>query len=85
LAAVWEVNGISYVDNGGALPVSQEGGDYINLGATNVNGNTFVSTAFGLNYILGEHSQIAGVWEFPLTERKDLFLNRTTITCSLIY
>jgi hypothetical protein len=42
LAAVWEINGISYTGNGTALGTSQEGGDYINLGATNVNGNTFV-------------------------------------------
>lgn len=83
LSAVAELNGIVYTKSGQALPLNIEGGDWINLGATNVAGNNFISTAFGANYRVNRCLSVAGVWEFPITGRKDLMDSRTTVTLTL--
>ncbi|WP_339727746.1 hypothetical protein [uncultured Gimesia sp.] len=83
LSAIAELNGIVYTKSGQALPLNVEGGDWINLGSTNVAGNNFISTAFGANYRLNRCLSVAGVWEFPITGRKDLMDSRTTVTMTL--
>lgn len=83
LSAIAELNGIVYTKSGQALPLNIEGGDWINLGSTNVAGNNFISTAFGANYRLNSCLSVAGVWEFPITGRKDLMDSRTTVTLTL--
>jgi|GEM_PF-399948 len=83
LSALAELNGIVYTKSGQALPLNIEGGDWINLGSTNVAGNNFISTAFGANYRLNSCLSVAGVWEFPITGRKDLMDSRTTVTLTL--
>lgn len=83
LSAVAELNGIVYTKSGQALPLNVEGGDWINLGSSNVAGNNFISTAIGANYRLNRCLSVAGVWEFPITGRKDLMDNRTTVTLTL--
>lgn len=81
-----EMNGIHYTESGTRLPgVTVEGGDLINLGAGDVAGNDFISLAFGGVYKFSESLQLSGAWEFPLTQRKDLFESRTTISLSVIY
>ncbi len=84
--ALLEMNGIQYTRSGGLLPgVTTEGGDLINLGAGDVAGNHFLSLAVGAVYKLSESVHLGGAWEFPLTQRKDLFESRTTATLSFIY
>ncbi len=83
LSAVAELNGIVYTKSGQALPLNIEGGDWINLGSSNVAGNNFISTAIGANYRLNSCLSVAGVWEFPITGRKDLMDSRTTVTLTL--
>lgn len=80
-----ELNGIQYVNDGDRLPLSVEGGDLINLGSTDVSGNTFVSLAVGATQKINENLQVGGAWEFPITGRQDLMDNRVTATISLIY
>ncbi len=83
LSAVAELNGIVYTKSGQALPLNIEGGDWINLGSSSVAGNNVVTTAFGANYRLNSCLSVAGVWEFPISNRKDLLDSRTTVTLTL--
>ncbi|QDT89126.1 hypothetical protein [Gimesia algae] len=83
LSAVAELNGIVYTKSGQALPLSIEGGDWINLGSSSVAGNNVVTTAVGANYRLNSCLSVAGVWEFPISNRKDLLDSRTTVTLTL--
>jgi hypothetical protein len=86
LYVLWELTGVEIVESGSRLPgVTVEGGDLINLGAGNVAGNHFISTAFGLTYKFSPNLEAAAAYEFPITNRKDLMSNRTTLTMSLIY
>lgn len=85
LSAIAELNGIVYTKSGQALPLSIEGGDWINLGSSSVAGNNVVTTAFGANYRVNRCLSLAGVWEFPLSNRKDLLDSRTTITLTLTF
>lgn len=83
LSAVAELNGIVYTKSGQALPLNIEGGDWINLGSSSVAGNNVVTTAIGANYRLNSCLSLAGVWEFPISNRKDLLGSRTTATLTL--
>ncbi|WP_417383993.1 hypothetical protein [Gimesia sp.] len=83
LSAVAELNGIVYTKSGQALPLNIEGGDWINLGSSSVAGNNVVTTAIGANYRLNSCLSVAGVWEFPISNRKDLMDSRTTATLTL--
>lgn len=83
LSAVAELNGIVYTKSGQALPLNIEGGDWINLGSASVAGNNVITTAFGANYRFNRCLSMAGVWEFPITSRKDLLDSRTTVTLTL--
>ncbi|WP_298859991.1 hypothetical protein [uncultured Gimesia sp.] len=83
LSAIAELNGIVYTKSGQALPLNIEGGDWINLGSSSVAGNNVVTTAFGANYRLNDCLSVAGVWEFPISNRKDLLDSRTTVTFTL--
>ena len=83
LSAVAELNGIVYTKSGQALPLNIDGGDWINLGSSSVAGNNVVTTAIGANYRLNSCLSLAGVWEFPISNRKDLLDSRTTVTMTL--
>lgn len=85
LSALAEMNGIVYTRSGGTFPANYEGGDWINLGSTNVAGNNVITMAFGADYKLNDCLSFAGVWEFPITNRKDLLDSRTTITLTLTF
>lgn len=82
---LWELNGFQYTANGGRLPVSVEGGDLINLGATMVDCNSFVTTALGASLHLSDSLNLAAAFEFPISKQKDLMENRTTVTLSWSY
>ncbi len=71
-----EANGITYTDNGNALPVNFEGGDLINLGATDVRDQTVVTGAVGARFRVSPCAEFGGVYEFPLSGRRDLFDQR---------
>jgi len=85
LSAIAELNGIVYTKSGQALPLNIEGGDWINLGSSSVAGNNVVTTAFGANYRFNDCLSFAGVWEFPISNRKDLLDSRTTVTLTLMF
>ena len=78
-----EINGITYTSNGTAFPANFEGGDLINLGATNVAGNTVITGALGAAYRIGDRWQAGIVYEWPLTSREDLLDDR--IWASLLW
>lgn len=78
-----ELNGIQYVDSGRRLAAAMEGGDLINLGANNVNGNSFISLAAGFTYRLNDVTDISLAHEIPVSNRKDLMKNRTSLTLSI--
>lgn len=85
LYALVEMNGITYVDDGKALPLTVEGGDIINLGSSQVAGNTVVTTAVGGAYKFSESLIFSAAWEFPITSREDLLDNRVTATMTWRY
>ena len=80
--ALWETNGIVYVQDGKRSAATVEGGDWLNLGA-NVQGNHFISMAWGLAYKLNSRTDLAAAYEVPITGREDLMDNRTTVTLSI--
>ncbi len=83
--ALWEFNGIIYTDSGSAIASPQEGGDLINLGANNVDGNHVATTALGVTRVFNRNLSASVAYEVPVTDRKDLFDNRVTATITLAY
>ncbi len=79
-----EINGISYVSDGNALPVNFEGGDLINLGAGNVSGNTVITGAVGTRFKANDRVLFGLTYEWPLTSREDLFDDRVTLDLLLL-
>ena len=77
LSPMVEVNGITYVSDGDTLPFNFEGNDLINLGSTNVDGNTVITGAVGGRYQF-EDCSFGISYEWPLTSRQDLLGNRWT-------
>lgn len=56
-----------------------EGLDLFNLGTPGVAGNDIVTSAFGVKFRPGCHSEIGVAFEFPLTERRDILDNRIAV------
>ena len=75
-----ELNGISYTRDGDQIPVNFEGGELINLGSTNVKGNTLITGSLGGRYRANEHLSLGFAYEWPLTSRRDLFGRRLTLS-----
>lgn len=76
LIGLVEFNGITYTSDGKALPVNFEGGDLINLGASDVSGNAVFSGAIGAAYRIGSNAQIGLTYEQPIGGREDLLDDR---------
>lgn len=76
LLGLVEFNGITYTKSGEALPVNFEGGDLINLGSSDVAGNSVFSAAIGAAYRLGSQAQIGLTYEQPVGGRDDLLDDR---------
>lgn len=72
-----EINGYEWTDNGDALAVDIEGGDFFNLGATDGKGS-MISGAIGARYAATEAVSIGAAYEVPLTSREDLLDDRIT-------
>lgn len=73
-----EVNGITWTDGGNALAADFEGGDLINLGATDPDG-TVVTGALGARWAACENISVGLAYELPLTSREDLIDSRGTL------
>ena len=73
-----EINGLHYTNNGRALPVNQEGVDYANIGANNVEGNDIITGAVGFRWRFSENIDFGLAYEDTLTAREDVFGNRVT-------
>ena len=74
-----EFNGITYTSDGDALPVDFEGGDLINLGASDVDGNTVISGALGVRWRINPRILFGATYEIPVTSREDLLDSRLTL------
>lgn len=73
-----EFNGITWTDGGNALAVDFEGGDLINLGASDADG-TVITGALGMRWAAREDVSIGFAYEVPLTSREDLIDSRATL------
>ncbi len=88
-----ELNWIHVLDGGRRLPIDQEGFDFFNFGSTEAGGNDVVTLALGgrlraldsIQLIDGRLGvlDLGTAFEFPVTNRKDLFDWR--ITTDLIF
>lgn len=77
--ALTEYNWYHYLESGNNANLSIEGGDFFNLGSTNVAGNDIVTGAFGAKYKPDACTEIGIAYELPLTDREDVLKNRLTI------
>lgn len=83
--ALLECNWFHWMQSGEALPVNFEGGDLINLGATDVAGNDVVTMAVGGKKKFGSYHELGAGYEFPVTNRKDFLQSRLYIDLILRY
>ena len=56
-----------------------EGADIVNLGSRGVAGNTLLTLAAGAQIPVTEHISVGAYYEFPLTEREDIFEQRVAV------
>ena len=71
-----EINGTTTIDDGTRTGIASfEGNDFVNFGSTD--SGTVVTLGAGARYIFNKHLQIGAGYEFPITEREDLFGWRT--------
>jgi hypothetical protein len=80
-----EFNGLHYIDDGSRLAVPFEGGDLLNLGSTNADGNYLLTMAFGGTYKFNPNWETAAAYEIPLAGKGDIFDDRLTFTLSFVY
>jgi hypothetical protein len=78
IAPLIELNGITWTDEGNALPVDFEGGDLINLGAANGSGSV-LSGAVGVRVRMTEGFSLGAAYEAPLSSREDILNDRITL------
>jgi hypothetical protein len=62
-----------------------EGADVLNLGSRGVGGNDLVTLAFGARIPIGRHVSLGAIYEFPITNREDIFDERVTMNLLLEY
>jgi hypothetical protein len=56
-----------------------EGADVVNLGSQGVSGNTLLTLAAGARLPITRHVSLGAYYEFPLTEREDIFEQRVAV------
>jgi hypothetical protein len=56
-----------------------EGADVVNLGSQGVSGNTLLTLAAGARLPITSHVSLGAYYEFPLTEREDIFEQRVAV------
>ena len=74
-----EINGITYTSDGETLAGDFEGNDVINLGSTDVSGNSVITAAIGARYRVSGNMLLGLTYEWPLTSREDLLDSRITV------
>ncbi len=74
-----ELNGYTYTNGGRALAANFEAVDYGNLGSNNVDGNDIITMGLGSRVRITDKIHFGAGYEFPLTERRDIFGWRATV------
>ncbi len=67
-----ELNWFHYTSSGSDRPISFEGVDLGNFGASDVSGHNDLSLALGLRYKFSEHIQAGAAFELPLVGERDI-------------
>jgi len=76
LFPILEINGTTTIDDGSRTAIASfEGNDLVNFGSTD--SGTVITMGLGARYKFNNHFQMGAGYEFPLTEREDLFGWRT--------
>ncbi|MCB0323556.1 MAG: hypothetical protein KDD69_08280 [Bdellovibrionales bacterium] len=73
-----ELNMAHVVDSGHRLPLEGEGFDLVNFGSAGSDGSTVVTLGVGGRYRAAEWLDLGASYEFPLTDREDIFAWRMT-------
>jgi hypothetical protein len=73
-----EMHWFSYTKSGDTLPITFEGRDLINFGATSISGKNSLTLAFGGRYKFNDHVLAGAALEFPLISSPDLLDFRFT-------
>jgi hypothetical protein len=73
-----EVNWFRYTHGGhyGIPNIVGEGDGLINFGTTGVAGNNLLTAALGVQAKFSQHLELGFAWETPISDRKDLILQR---------
>ncbi len=73
-----EFNMVHVVDAGNRIALPGEGFDLVNFGSANSEGSTVITMGVGARYRVTDSVDIGTVYEFPLTDREDVFAWRIT-------
>ena len=76
LYAFTELNWYNWASSGNGPLNGVEGGDLFSLGSSNVTGNDIVTEGVGFKYKRKANRELGFVYEFPLTERRDVLKDR---------
>ena len=57
----------------------------MNLGSRGVAGNTLLTLAAGAQIPVTEHISVGAYYEFPLTEREDIFEQRVAVNATYTF
>lgn len=85
LYAFSELNWYNWASSGNGPLNGVEGGDLFSLGSPNVTGNDIVTQGVGFKYKRKANRELGFVYEFPLTERRDVIEDRITVDYILRY
>lgn len=85
LYAFTEVNWYNWASSGNGPLNGVEGGDLFSLGSSNVTGNDIVTQGTGFKYKRKQNRELGFVYEFPLTDRRDVLKDRVTVDYILRY
>lgn len=72
LVPFYEANWFYYNQNGTFLPIPLEGGGWINIGASDMAGVSWVTNAVGFKYDFNEHLELGVAYEFQGSEKTQL-------------
>ncbi len=85
LYAFTELNWYNWASSGNGPLNGVEGGDLFSLGSSNVTGNDIVTQGVGFKYKRKQNRELGFVYEFPLTERRDVLKDRVTVDYIIRY
>ncbi len=78
-----EMNLVHVMDAGSRLPLAGEGFDLVNFGSADSEGSTVVTFGVGGRYRAADWIDIGASYEFPVTDREDVFAWRLTVDAIL--